>query len=256
MNHAVRALHPYLVETGDSLTFWCWYSLETNYDVAVAEVSENTKEWFCMDDRYNANSSGWIRKAYSLQDWVGKSVYFRFRCMTDGNTLQSGFYVDDISPVCLFADVNTVSSSITDTSYSFTDHAEGEYYFYARGTNAAYGWGDYSCLEKVDIVIGINESPSQTIEPRAITLSINPNPFRKITSIRFSTGHRAEGMELKIYNASGRLIRQWNYSTIRQSDQVIWDGTDHFGRLVPAGTYFVSLESTDVKYWEKVVLLK
>ena len=176
--------------------------------------------------------------------------------MTDQNTLNGGFYVDDISPVCLFADVNTVSSSITDTSYQFTGHAEGEYYFYARGTNAAYGWGDYSCLENVDIVIGISESPGHSIEPRELILSINPNPFRNITNIRFSTGHRAESIELKIYNSSGRLVRQWDYSTIRQSDQVIWDGTDHFGRLVPAGTYFVSLEANAARHWEKVILVK
>jgi hypothetical protein len=188
--------------------------------------------------------------------------------MTDGNTLQSGFYVDDISPVCLFGDVTTVSSSITDTSYSFTDHAEGEYYFYTKGTNAAYGWGDYSCLEKVDIVIGINESPGYSIEPSKLTLSINPNPFREITNIKFSTGHpdrithssygtgRAESIELKIYNSNGRLVRQWDYSTIRQSDQVMWDGTDHSGRLVPAGTYFVSLEANAARHWEKVILVK
>ncbi len=267
MNHAVRTLHPYLVESGDSLTFWCWYNLETNYDVAVAEISENLKEWFCLDDRYSSNSGGWVRKAYSLANWVGKSVYFRFRSMTDGNTLNIGFYVDDISPVCLFNDVSTVSSSIPDTSYSFTDHAEGEYYFYVRGNNADYGWGDYSCLEKVDIVIGINETPVNNIENQALALSINPNPFRKITNIRFSTVHRAEGIALEIYDATGRLVRsfdpeglrtegQWDYSTIRQSDQVIWDGTDHSGRLLSAGTYFVLLEADAARHWEKVILVK
>lgn len=256
MNHAVRTLHPYLVESGDSLTFWCWYNLETNYDVAVAEISENLKEWFCMDDRYSSNSGGWVRKAYSLTDWVGKSVYFRFRSMTDGNTLNIGFYVDDISPVCLFNDVSTVSSSIPDTFYSFTDHVEGEFYFYVRGNNTDYGWGDYSCLEKADIVIGINETPVNNIQNQVLALSIDPNPFRKITNIRFGTGHRAENIELKIYNSSGRLVRQWDYSTIKQSDQVMWDGTDHSGRLVPAGTYFVSLEANAARHWEKVILVK
>jgi hypothetical protein len=256
MNHAVRTLHPYLVGTGDSLTFWCWYNLETDYDVAVAEISENLKEWFCLDDRYSSNSGGWVRKAYSLANWVGKSVYFRFRGMTDSNTLNVGFYVDDISPVCLFNDVSTVSSSIPDTSYSFTGHAEGEFYFYVRGNNTDYGWGDYSCLEKVDIVIGINETPVANIQNQALALSINPNPFYKSTNIRFGIGHRAESMVLKIYNSSGRLVRQWDYSTIRQSDQVMWDGTDYSGRLVPAGTYFVSLEANAARHWEKVILVK
>jgi hypothetical protein len=49
MNNAAQTLHPYIVQPGDSFTFWCYYNLENNYDVAVAEVSENKKEWFNID---------------------------------------------------------------------------------------------------------------------------------------------------------------------------------------------------------------
>jgi len=154
MNHAVKTVWPYLVQSGDSVTFWCWYDLEDDYDVAVAEVSENTKEWFNLDTtRFTGSSGGWLRRAYSLEDWVGKSVYFRFRSMTDGGTLGSGFYVDDISPVCLFADVDTISSSITDTSYYFTSHPVGDFYYYVKGYNTIWDWGDYSCLELVFVHI-------------------------------------------------------------------------------------------------------
>lgn len=264
MNNAVRTLHPYLVESADSLTFWCWYNLETNYDVAVVEISENTKEWFCLDNRYSSNSGGWVRKAYSLANWVGKSVYFRFRCMTDGGVLNQGFYVDDISPACLFNDVSTVSSNIADTSYSFTDHTEGEFYFYVRGNNAAYGWGDYSCLEKVDIVIGINEAPNNNVKKQDLCLSINPNPFSKSTNIKIQVpGTRYQinakaPLVVNIYNSAGQVIRDFTLSTSQhtQSFSIVWDGTDKYRRMVPAGTYFVSLESTDTKYWEKVILLK
>jgi hypothetical protein len=256
MNHAVQTLHPYLVQANDSLTFWCWYNLETDYDVAVAEVSENLKEWFCLDHRYSSNSGGWVRKAYSLVDWVGKSVYFRFRCMTDGNTLNTGFFVDDISPACYFNDIDTISSSIPDTMYTFTGHAEGEYYYYARGSNTDYGWGDYSCLVKADIVIGINESPVNNIEARPFAVSVSPNPFYQNTAIKFSIGHSPENVELKIYNSSGRLVRQWSHVQTRQSDQVVWDGKDNSGRLVPAGTYFIALQAEHDIQWEKVILLK
>ena len=256
MNHAVRTLHPYLVESGDSLTFWCWYNLETNYDVAVAEVSENLKEWFCLDDRYSSNSGGWVRKAYSLANWVGKSVYFRFRSMTDGYTLAVGFYVDDISPVCLFNDVSTVSSSVADTSYTFVGHAEGEYYYYVRGNNTDYGWGDYSCLEKVDIVIGINETPVNDIQIQPFALSINPNPFKRSTNIGFTIGHQADDIQLKIYNSSGMLVKQWDNQTLRQCNQVVWDGKDGKGRLVSAGTYFISFEADRIKRWEKAVFIR
>lgn len=161
MNHAVRTAQPYLVEPGDSVTFWCWYDLETEYDVAVVEVSENTKLWFNLDTtRFNGTQTSWQRYAYSLEDWVGKSVYIRFRSMTDSYVLNSGMYIDDIYPVVQFSNVDTIASTISDTSYAFTSHGEGEYYYYVKGYNTAWGWGDYSCLEQVLVLAGAPpESP-------------------------------------------------------------------------------------------------
>ena len=268
MNHAVRTLHPYLVEAGDSLTFWCWYNLETNYDVAVAEVSENTKEWFCMDDRYNANSGGWIRKSYSLENWVGKSVYFRFRCVTDGNTLQSGFYVDDIYPVCLYADVNTISSSIADTFYEFTSHAQGEYFYYVKGYNTAYSWGDYSCLEKANVLVGIAETPSSESYSNIPSFTLSPNPFREIVNLKFQFGRgdiqmqdvrsKKQDFTLKIYDVSGKIIRSFNLASsfLPLASTISWDGTDDMCRAVPAGVYFLRFKAGDYNKTEKAILLR
>jgi len=260
MNHAVRTAYPYLVQTGDSVTFWCWYDLETNYDVAVAEISENTKEWFCLDDRYNGNSGGWVRKAYSLEDWVGKSVYIRFRSMTDTYTLVNGFYVDDIYPVCLYANVDTISSSIPDTFYEFTSHAQGEYFYYVKGYNTAYSWGDYSCLEKINVLVGITETPSSESYSNMPSFTLSPNPFREMTNLKFQfgRGQGAEGIELKIYDAAGRLVKDFSRLTLDalRPMQIIWDGTDQFGRSVSAGVYFVDFRIGDYKKIEKAILLR
>jgi flagellar hook assembly protein FlgD len=64
------------------------------------------------------------------------------------------------------------------------------------------------------------------------------------------------GMELKIYDVSGRLVRQWDYPTIRQSDQVTWDGKDISGQQVPAGVYFVRLETSNKSITKKIIKLK
>lgn len=153
MNNAVRTAQPYLVQPGDSVTFWCWYDLENEYDVAVVEVSENTKWWFNLDTtRFNGAQTSWQRQAYSLEDWVGKSVYIRFRSMTDSYVLETGFYVDDIYPAVQFSSVDTIASAIADTSYAFTAHAAGDYHYYVKGYNNAWGWGDYSCLEDVSVL--------------------------------------------------------------------------------------------------------
>jgi hypothetical protein len=262
MNNEVRTVHPYLVEAGDSLTFWCWYDLETNWDVAVVEVSQNTKEWFCLDDRYSGSSGGWVRKAYSLETWVGRSIYVRFRAMTDGNTLASGFYVDDIYPSCLFSNLDTISSSVPDTLYQFANHPTGEYYCYVRGYNAPYGWGDYSRLEKFNVTVGIVEKETQNVNVKP-SFSLLPNPFTQTTEIRLQiTDSRlqmtANRIQLKIYDVTGSLVRDFSQplSDIGCRSSVIWNGTDDTGRKVPAGVYFVKFEAGDYTRTEKAILLK
>ncbi len=264
MNRAVQTIHPYLVESGDSVTFWCYYNLEVNYDVAVVEVSENTKEWFNLDTtRFNGNQSSWVRKAYSLDGWTGRSVYVRFRVMSDDGINSGGFYVDDISPVCLFADVDTISSNITDTLYQFLGHALGQYYFYVRGYNATWGWGDYSCLAKASIV-GIAEENDSGLDNQVFSLRVSPNPFCQATNIKFqapnskSQTNSNNQNSIRIYDISGKVIKNLSlptaYSLVPTS--VVWDGTDESGKRVPAGIYFVDFSAGKYRQIEKAVLLK
>ena len=260
MNHAVHTVHQYLVEAGDSVTFWCWYDLETNYDVAVAEVSENTKEWFNLDTtRFNGTSNGWIRKAYSLEGWVGKSVYIRFRAMTDGSVLDEGFYVDDIFPACLFADVDTISSSITDTLYSFTAHPGGEYYYMVRGENSAWGWGDYSYLMRADVGLGTTEG--DVSGPTAITPSISliQNPSTDQLRIHFTLGNvDPEVARLHIYDATGRMVKDLSsqLSGAGYQPSIMWDGCDEYGNALPNGIYFVRFIACGIEQVEKAVIVR
>lgn len=260
MNSSVQTLHPYLVQPGDSFTFWCRYQLETNYDVAVAEISENGKEWFNLDTtRFTGNQTTWVRKAYSLANWVGKSVYFRFRSMTDGNTLNGGFYVDDIKPVCLFGNVTTISSSIPDTFYQFTNHQSGEYYFYVRGYNTVWGWGVYSMLQKANVNVGIAEESKDFKQSDQTLFSIAPNPFRNYCVIKSQIPNSNDltnstnKISLKIYNSAGQMVRQWKYGTIKQSDKIIWNGDDDAGKVLPCGVYFLYLTTKDKVFSTKII---
>jgi len=107
-------------------------------------------------------------------------------------------------------------------------------------------------------------------EVRNGRLIIYPNPFRNKLNIRYelpdtkyetmkepiSDISSPRSASLKIYDASGRLVRQWDYETIRQSDQILWDGTDDAGRKIPPGIYFVQLEADEFKKTEKAILLR
>ncbi len=130
------------------------------------------------------------------------------------------------------------------------------------GTNGAgmYRWSLQVGAEEVDAKNDIKK----------ISLQVSPNPFKKRLEIRYEIPDVRFEMEnepispisypisagLKIYDVTGRMIRKWDYETIRQSNRIIWDGTDDSGRKLPSGIYFVKLEEGEFKKTEMVILLK
>jgi len=123
---------------------------------------------------------------------------------------------------------------------------------------------------------GIEEEQSTTLEFQEPRLNVSPNPFVKSMTIDFSIGHpdrienssyetgsaknigqSAEGLELKIYDAAGRVVksipRTMPYSL---HSTLIWNGTDQSGNKLPAGIYFVELNMGDINITNKVIKLK
>jgi Immune inhibitor A-like, MAM domain len=235
-NTVVTSNHPYLVQANDSITFWCYYNLESNYDVAICEVSENNREWFDVDTaRFTGTQTSWQRKAYSLASWVGKSIFIRFRSMYDDGTQNSGFYVDDIRPTCQFGTVTSISQNITDTLYQFSGHATGTYYYYVRGDNAAWDWGEYSTLKQAVVTVGAVEGKNDV--PTAAALRVWPMvSARGNYNIEFQLP-RPEPIRLTVFDAFGREVygRSWE---ARRSGSLPID----LGRL-SQGVYFARIQA-------------
>jgi PKD repeat protein len=141
-----------------NLSFWCWYNIENNYDMAFVEVSTDNR-YFTLLDTFTGSSSGWVYKEYSLEDWINESVFLRFRYTTDANTQNEGFYVDDIYPIPDFDIVNTLSNTLTTTYYNIYDNPDGVYYYRVKGHNTKHGWGDFSTLESITVSMGSNLPP-------------------------------------------------------------------------------------------------
>jgi carboxypeptidase T len=235
---------PHPVQTGDSLKYWIWYNIENNYDVTVAEVSLEGKEWIQLHDRFTGNSSGWLYKAFSLAPWVGKSVFIRFRYMTDDGTTGSGVYVDDVWPVPTFSTHTVISDNITDTLYNVTSQPVGTYYYRVRGHNAAWNWGDQGPLE--DIVVtgsGIAQEPTGKLVTSI--LKVGPNPVFAGAQVSYAL-ERAGTASLDVYDATGRQVKNLA-SGMRKAGfyTAAWDAKDMTGRSAPAGVYYVRL-SADV----------
>ena len=86
-------------------------------------------------------------------------------------------------------------------------------------------------------------------------LSIAPNPFSKLTNISFGIEQSAQGIELNIFDITGRLVKSFGSLPSAPSPMhVTWDGTDNHGRRVSSGTYIVRI-TTDRDAVNKTVVL-
>ncbi|MCK5257995.1 MAG: T9SS type A sorting domain-containing protein, partial [Thermoplasmatales archaeon] len=103
----------------------------------------------------------------------------------------------------------------------------------------------------------IEEKPIEMIHVSELRLYQNrPNPFRNKTDITFSIGQGAKSIDLKIYDVTGRLVRQFDHTTIRLSDHISWDGNDDAGRVLPNGVYFYQLNVDDQSIIKKLIMLR
>jgi len=96
---------------------------------------------------------------------------------------------------------------------------------------------------------------------KTISLHAYPNPFTNITQIRYSildAGYSIQKPTLKIYDASGRLVKSFKpeSSIQNQESSVVWDGRDDQNRKLGSGVYFITLQNSDSKIVEKAILLK
>ena len=74
-------------------------------------------------------------------------------------------------------------------------------------------------------------------------LSVSPNPFGRNTIVTYSLP-RAGPAQLRVYDASGRLVRSLLSGLHPAGDaRATWDACDEVGRAVPSGIYFARLET-------------
>ncbi|MEO0228147.1 MAG: clostripain-related cysteine peptidase [candidate division WOR-3 bacterium] len=117
----------------------------------------------------------------------------------------------------------------------------------------------------------IKETAEARLKGENLKLLVYPNPFKNHCVIKFqipstksqipnnSTFRNPQSeISLKIYDVAGRVVKSFNPESciLNHTSGIIWSGNDDLGRRLPAGVYFVRLESGDYKQIEKVVLLK
>ncbi|KPK64692.1 hypothetical protein AMJ83_00375 [candidate division WOR_3 bacterium SM23_42] len=115
-------------------------------------------------------------------------------------------------------------------------------------------------LDSIMHFFGINLTAVEEITELGVkkaTLSVVPNPFSTFTDIRYQIIDNSKA-ELKIFDISGRLVKNLSQQLSAIGDQlsVMWNGTDGQGRRLPAGIYFVRLNTENHAETQKIILVE
>lgn len=126
-----------------------------------------------------------------------------------------------------------------------------------HGTNRRNAWavGTSGTIIRYVPASGIEEEV--TLEKKRasrIGLSVVPNPFTKSTKISFQLPSSNLQTTLRIYDATGSLVKLYDRETIRQSDHLIWDGRDESNHKLPGGIYFLEAKNGDELITGKAVI--
>lgn len=108
--------------------------------------------------------------------------------------------------------------------------------------------GGFEILDTIRVEIAI---------PTQFVLEQNfPNPFNPATTIRYQVGKESGGSntQIAVFDLLGREVRRLVDAQQEPGYyEVVWDGRDDQGRIVPSGIYFVRLQSGSLSLVRRMV---
>jgi thiol-disulfide isomerase/thioredoxin len=152
------------------------------------------------------------------------------------------------------AEYNGTQSSWAQATYALTNYSGQtvrlRFRFVSDNSTVAEGW--YVDDIGVPVIVGVEESNEN--HARA-SIMVYPNPAYGKTQIQYNLGSGMKAKVLKIYDATGRLVKSFTELSER-SKQITWQGVDNTGRRVSAGVYIIKLETETNEEMKEVILLK
>jgi len=96
------------------------------------------------------------------------------------------------------------------------------------------------------------ESPTATIA----NMQVNPNPFSKLITISFNGTEEAKSVDLKIYDTTGKLVKDFRITPNARQNALSWDARDCHNRKLPSGVYFLKVSIGNYSATEKLLLIR
>jgi hypothetical protein len=280
--YTMTLVEPYPVDMfGDTLRCSLWFEIETGWDYAYLEMSEDEGlTWKTVPGNVtttsdpNGNNRGhgitgfsggwtdaefWLRDAAPLQ--AGAAVDLRFTYSTDSYVNEEGIYIDDIIPVPSYDAKTLIAGAHTDTFLVREPDSLGTYAYRVRAADSEGHMSRWSPL--VFHVATISVDAGETPPFSSGLVSVFPNPFNPRTTVRFTVGGAdlAESgrarVTLEVFDVSGRRVAvledrfrtagTWSAS---------WDGRTFRGIPAASGIYFMRLTVGRSESVTKAVLLR
>ncbi len=152
------------------LSFYHYYSLQTNYDYGRVEISNNQGASWKMVYYVTGFSSGWKEEKIDLAEYAGDtSVWVRFRLTTSSSGQSDGWYIDDIR-----FDEPTVS-----ISYPFVDNCDDSTsadYWLSSSFEQSAGGQDSLCWNENPVGVYIDNTNACLTLANTIDLSSAVSP--------------------------------------------------------------------------------
>lgn len=123
------------------------------------------------------------------------------------------------------------------------------------GWTSSFGAGDDDIyLIKIEPdSLGIEEITTEG--PKLLFLDVFPNPFKQTTNFRFQISISGQ-VQIRIYDAAGRLVKESSTIVDNSPKQITWDGRDIQGKQLPNGVYFLKLTAGNYTATEKLLLIR
>ncbi len=266
---------------GQSFQCDLWYELEEGWDYAYIETSDDGGvTWStCMgsvtttadpngNNRGNGItgfSGGWITATFHVGPLVeplpGMAAMLRISYSSDSYVNEEGIYVDNITPVPVYASKSEIATAHSDTFLIREATSIDSYTYKVRAVDAEGHRSAWSYLwsHTVSDITDAKEVPAIS----SGIGSIYPNPFNPRTTVRFTVGeddasHSGHArVTLEIFDVAGRRVSVL-MDGFREvgSHSISWDGIGTGGGTTASGIYFIRLTVGSKLFSRKIVLLR
>ncbi len=245
------------------------YGSDGNIYAAGRSVGMGTSNDFMVISLTTAGDTNWTyRYNGSANHWdIAKSIVYG----SDGNLYVAGY----ASNLVTSKDFTVISLDTTGAENWVYGYSAASSFYWDEAHSIAYGldgniyaagysiystgagiW-DFTVISLGSV--GVEEETALRLVPHALRLLVvYPNPFSKMTHIKFQAPNSKSQVTMSLYDAAGRMVKDFPLPNVYSllPTEVSWNGVNNAGQKLPAGVYFLEFQVGDYKETRKLILVR